>query len=320
MVLAGAQVKITDFGVARLGDLSGTQIGAVIGTPKYMAPEQALGKPVDHRADLFAAGALFYQMLAGKPAFSGDTPDEIVARVIHAEPNGLAEEETQRYPMLTPLFERALAKDPAQRFPSAEAFAAALRQAVGTGDDSTRIALRPALDPDTVVEAEKALANHIGPLARILVKKAAGTATSQMQLYEAVAGSIADETARSAFLRRAAATASGEGSQSGTTGTRAPTQSGPPVTPEAMAAAQEALTFFLGPIARILVRKAAEAARGEVQAVERGEPRQRKPQREGLDRAHQAGRDTEADQGASDRKRDEIAGKREHQRADDRHA
>jgi serine/threonine-protein kinase len=263
MVLAGAQVKITDFGVARLGDLSGTQIGAVIGTPKYMAPEQALGKPVDHRADLFAAGALFYQMLAGKPAFSGDTPDEIVARVIHAEPNGLAEEETQRYPMLTPLFERALAKDPAQRFPSAEAFAAALRQAVGTGDDSTRIALRPALDPETVVEAEKALANHIGPIARILVKKAAGTATSQMQLYEAVAGSIADETARSAFLRRAAATASGEGSQSGTTGTRAPTQSGPPVTPEAMAAAQEALTFFLGPIARILVRKAAEVARGE---------------------------------------------------------
>jgi serine/threonine-protein kinase len=271
LVLPDTQVKIADFGVARLGDISRTQIGTVVGTPKYMAPEQALGKPVDHRADLFAAAAIFHQMLSGKPPFTGDTPDEIVARVIHGEPGGLDEAETQRFPMLPSLFERALAKNPEQRFPTAEAFAAALRQVLGGAEDtgdSTRIAPRAAvaaatLDARTVDEAEKALASHIGPIAKILVKKAAGTATTQMQLYQAVAGNIADETARSAFLRRAAA-ASGEASQSGTTGTASlGATRAAPLAPEVLEAAQEALTFFVGPIARILVRKAAERAPSE---------------------------------------------------------
>jgi serine/threonine-protein kinase len=272
LVLPDTQVKIADFGVARLGNVSRTQIGTVVGTPKYMAPEQALGKPVDHRADLFAAAAIFHQMLSGKPPFTGDTPDEIVARVIHGEPGSLDEAETQRFPMLPSFFERALAKDPEQRFPTADAFAAALRQAIGGADDagdSTRIVPRAvvaaaaALDARTVDEAEKALASHIGPIAKVLVRKAAGTATTQMQLYEAVAGNISDETARSAFLRRAAA-ANGEASQSGTTSaasfgaTRAAA-----LAPEVLEAAQEALTFFVGPIARVLVRKAAERAPSE---------------------------------------------------------
>jgi serine/threonine-protein kinase len=270
IVLPDGRVKIADFGVARLGDLAGTQTGVVIGTPKYMAPEQAQGKPVDLRADLFAAAAVFYEMLAGRPPFSGETPAEIMGRIIHGEPSGLGEAEARAYPALLPLFERALAKSAAQRFQSAEEFAGALLRMLGRvpAEDSTRIAVRaPALDLHEVEEAEKALATHIGPIARVLVRKAAETAASRTALYETLAGNIPDVVARTAFLRRARGDATGTGTGAATETRLAPPRRAP-VAPEAMNAAQEALAFFVGPIARVLVRKAADAARSEAEFYE----------------------------------------------------
>jgi eukaryotic-like serine/threonine-protein kinase len=273
LVLPDAEVKIADFGVARLGDISGTQVGMVIGTPKYMAPEQALGGTIDHRADLFAAAAIFYEMLAGNPPFAGATPDEIMARVIHGEPTGLDEAETRAYPLLLPVLRRALSKAAEHRFQSAEEFAAALNRALagaGVPDDSTRIASRAqAVDARTVEAAEKALATHIGPIAKLVVKKAAGTATSEMELYEALAGNIPDGAARTAFLRRGSASTAREGQGEATaTEPRVAPPRRAPVAPEAMKAAQEALTFFVGPIARVLVRKAAEQAGTEAEFYE----------------------------------------------------
>jgi len=76
MIDTQGRVKLTDFGVARITDLERTmsertQAGAVIGTPAYMSPEQALGEPVDHRTDLFSLGLVLYEMLTGQRAFLG---------------------------------------------------------------------------------------------------------------------------------------------------------------------------------------------------------------------------------------------------------
>jgi serine/threonine-protein kinase len=264
LVLPGAEVKIADFGIARLGDVSSTQVGAIVGTPKYMAPEQARGGTVDHRADLFSAASVFYEMLAGTPPFTGATPDEIMGRIIYGEPSGLDEASLRAHPGLGPLLQRALAKDPAQRFPSASALAAALQDiVVGVAappaqDDMTRISVRTgALDARAVGAVESALTTHIGPIARVVVRKASATATSEAEFYQAVAEAIPDESARAAFLR-----GYGAASSTVTVARTEPTPPrGAPVAAEAMREAQEALTYFVGPIARVLVRRAADRAR-----------------------------------------------------------
>src|SRR5262249_5299539 len=80
-------VKITDFGLARMADDAGlTRDGAVAGPPEYMAPEQARGEPVDHRADLFSLGAVLYAMCTGRPPFRGSTTMAVLRRVCDEEP------------------------------------------------------------------------------------------------------------------------------------------------------------------------------------------------------------------------------------------
>src|ERR1700733_12381487 len=76
------RTKIADFGIARLDHVMLTQYVAMIGTPSYMAPEQAGGQPIDHRADLFATGAILFEMLAGKPPFQGGTLAETLANLL----------------------------------------------------------------------------------------------------------------------------------------------------------------------------------------------------------------------------------------------
>src|SRR5262249_38488854 len=82
-----AKVKITDFGLARMADDVGlTRDGVVAGTPEYMAPEQARGEPVDHRADLFSLGSALYAMCTGVPPFHGSTAVAVLRQVSDQEP------------------------------------------------------------------------------------------------------------------------------------------------------------------------------------------------------------------------------------------
>src|SRR5205085_4559466 len=82
-----ARVKITDFGLARsIDDVQLTQNGVVTGTPEYMAPEQARGEPVDHRADLFSLGSVLYAMCIGVPPFRGSTTLAVLRQVSDQEP------------------------------------------------------------------------------------------------------------------------------------------------------------------------------------------------------------------------------------------
>jgi serine/threonine protein kinase/sugar lactone lactonase YvrE len=131
-----ARVKISDFGLARMvDDVALTQSGVVAGTPEYMAPEQARGEPVDHRADLFSLGSVMYAMCTGRPPFRGTTAVAVLRRVSDEEPPSLRSLNPEVPAWLEAVVVRLMAKDPGARVQSAaevaillEGYLAHLRQ------------------------------------------------------------------------------------------------------------------------------------------------------------------------------------------------
>ncbi|AYN43711.1 serine/threonine protein kinase [Streptomyces dangxiongensis] len=117
-------VKVMDFGIARAlhgASTTMTQTGMVMGTPQYLSPEQALGKAVDHRSDLYATGCLLYELLSLRPPFTGETPLSVVyqhVQDIPTPPSQVADGTCP--PELDGLVMRSLAKDPDDRFQTAE--------------------------------------------------------------------------------------------------------------------------------------------------------------------------------------------------------
>jgi serine/threonine protein kinase len=133
---AGGRIKITDFGLARTADDVGlTQDGVVAGTPEYMAPEQARGEPVDHRADLFSLGSVMFAMATGRPPFKGATTVAVLRQVSDEAPPLIRSLNPAIPAWLITFISRLLAKHPADRFQSAaevatllESYLAHLRQ------------------------------------------------------------------------------------------------------------------------------------------------------------------------------------------------
>ncbi|MFG2587738.1 protein kinase [Streptomyces sp. NPDC048438] len=116
-------VKVMDFGIARAlhgAQSTMTQTGMVMGTPQYLSPEQALGKAVDHRSDLYATGCLLYELLALRPPFTGETPLSVVYQHVQDTPVPPSQAAGAVPPELDGLVMRSLAKDPDDRFQSAE--------------------------------------------------------------------------------------------------------------------------------------------------------------------------------------------------------
>lgn len=124
------RIKILDFGMARL--LTGgpntplTKKGAIFGTPEYMAPEQAMGQPVEVSADQYALGVMLFEMLAGGRPFSAKSPLEMLQKHIREAPPKLKDVAPHVLPAMAAVVERMMAKTPAERFPSVSAAAAAL--------------------------------------------------------------------------------------------------------------------------------------------------------------------------------------------------
>jgi hypothetical protein len=127
LISRDGQVKVGDFGVARLAEGSSDGVGAtIVGTPRYMAPEQARGRRVTPATDVYSAGIVLYEMLAGYPPFGDGPAVELALRHLRDEPAPLP---AHVPPALAAVVMRALAKDPAQRFSSGGAMADALAAA-----------------------------------------------------------------------------------------------------------------------------------------------------------------------------------------------
>ncbi len=128
MLLARGQVKIMDFGIARMrSDDFKTSTGIVLGTPRFMSPEQVAGSPVDQRSDLFSLGAVLYEMLTRAPLFSAEDTPQIAHNVTHLEHVPPSHANPEVTPMLDFVVARALKKDPAVRYQDATEMAADLR-------------------------------------------------------------------------------------------------------------------------------------------------------------------------------------------------
>jgi len=120
--------KILDFGIAHVAKRPGLpDAGLVAGSPVYMAPEQLRGEPVDRRSDVYALGAVLYELLAGRRAFPSGTLEEIVEAVLHQDPPPVLSLNPDAPATLAAIAQRAMAKDPAQRFRSARQLVQALR-------------------------------------------------------------------------------------------------------------------------------------------------------------------------------------------------
>lgn len=115
------RVKLTDFGLARAADDANmTQSGTISGTPQYMSPEQARGETVDHRSDLFSLGSVLYAMCTGRSPFRADNSMAVLNRISHDEPRQIREVNPDIPPWLQDIVDKLLAKDPSQRYQSAD--------------------------------------------------------------------------------------------------------------------------------------------------------------------------------------------------------
>jgi eukaryotic-like serine/threonine-protein kinase len=129
IVMMDGRVKVADFGIARIEASDLTHTGAIMGSPGYMAPEQYAATTIDHRADIFAAGVVFYQLLTGKKPFVGSA-EQVAYAICHtAVPRPSPVDPDKGWERYDAIVDKALAKRPEDRFKSAEAFRTAMLEA-----------------------------------------------------------------------------------------------------------------------------------------------------------------------------------------------
>ena len=214
IVSTAGQLKVADFGVARIDTSDLTVAGMVIGTPSYMSPEQCRGLAVDARSDLFSAGVVLYELLTGEKPFRG-TLQTISHNICYEEPAPPSRVSALKLPeAVDQLVATAMAKDPAARFQSAQAFNAALREIaqlsieVDNGLGATRVSIgtlllqrpEPDWDEDTLRTAEHELARALGPVARVVVARAAARTRDRAELCSILSDNITDPDSRRRFV------------------------------------------------------------------------------------------------------------------------
>ncbi len=160
---ADGQVKILDFGVARIASSSLTRVGLIVGTPDYMSPEQVQGRVVDQRSDIFSAGAVFYQLLSGRKPFAAKNLPEVLRLVASEDPAPLAD--TEAPADLAAIVMRALRKEPEARYQQMQDMLGDLTRFQQKFDQATRaLALKVRdkyLDTIGMLAEAKQLATHL---------------------------------------------------------------------------------------------------------------------------------------------------------------
>ena len=240
IIASNGQVKVADFGIARIENRALTQVDSIIGTPGYMAPEQYVGESIDHRVDIFAAGVLLYRLLAGEAPFTG-TYETVMYKILNEHPVPPSQVPGSGRPArFDSVVAKAIAKDPRARFESAAEFREVLSR-VAAGQhvnlNETTVVMRPApsaaltaalegaaaisagratgapssgsqsapitgWDSAALIQMERALAVYVGPMARVLVRQAAKLAKDMPSLGQALAKQIGAEADRAAFLKK----------------------------------------------------------------------------------------------------------------------
>jgi serine/threonine-protein kinase len=330
LVADDGRLKITDFGIARLESTTLTRANFIVGSPGYIAPEQYTDRSVDRRADVFSSGVLLYQLLSGTMPFAG-TDEAIMYKIVYEPHKPLGE--SMQDAALAPfdaVIDRALAKDPARRYQSAQEMRTALQGvaaepvpevlpadlvlpplldgidarpavAMATGASTATRTPAPAQAPpgppsipaatsrggtaqpsipvptgwDTqaLAEVERDLAVHVGPVARVLVRRAARGVSSLAAVRLAVAPAIVDAEARARFMAKAGPARTGTHAAPPAP-SFAPTMdvatpAGRPMRDGDVDRAAAALMSSLGPVARVVAKRCAAAAQTREQFVER---------------------------------------------------
>lgn len=300
IIMRDGRLKVADFGIAWVESADFTQNYTLMGTPGYMPPEVYLSAPLDHRADVFAAGAVMYELLAGRPAFEGTA--EAKMRLVCSErpPTLSGNGNAGRWERYDPLVCKALAKAPSDRFESATAFRDAIlaahsrpanltiseetvlarpthgwsrdrsddseTPAAGAASTSTR--WPPGWDPTTLGLVEAQLARIIGPVARVFVQRAARECTELDALVNSIAAGL-DEPAEQRAFRAGIETHSAQ-MGSGRAPAHSISQPGPKgaetgpkhshLSAEQIESVSRLLTKYIGPLARVIVKSASQQA------------------------------------------------------------
>jgi len=302
IVMSNGRIKLTDFGIARLENADRTRTNVIMGTPGYIAPELYLGGQVDHRLDIFAAGVLFYQLLARKSPFRGG-PEAIMHDVCYHDPEPASKADAMhRWPQYDAIVARAIAKSPAERFQSASEFRSAILDAyaqpvANTISEATIVTHRsrsvfgegvpsggsgaPSLPKTFSVSSSSAppptgwsgvvlsgveieIAKYVGPVAKVLVRRAAKEHKDLESLVGALMPAIDDPKERSAFAKavlgkpmttpmRGAPKAEGTMHTASTFGTRP----GDALSPAELERATKLLIGYIGPIGKVVAKRAA---------------------------------------------------------------
>jgi serine/threonine protein kinase len=288
-------VKLVDLGLAKslTDDQNLTQTGVVSGTPHYISPEQITGlKDIDGRADIYSLGATLFHMVTGRTPFEGSSPMVIVAKHLHEEPEDprtivpglsaaicgvirrmMARERDQRYPDVR-IVDEVLGLIVGEEAPAAMSASVTLQEPEQRPVESAA-SPRNAWDPILLASVEARLAAAIGPLAKVLVRKEARRSSDLDGLCSKLAQHIASEEQRRAFLADVRQEALAlRRSQIGLEARPRP-RSDPAMSPpassydspfsfswnaDALRAVEQRLAETIGPVAKVLVKKASRTA------------------------------------------------------------
>ncbi len=287
-------IKVADFGTARIDslDLNLTRGFGPIGTPYYTAPERFLGRPADARGDLYSAGVILYQLLTGRRPFVASDIHDLMHRVINETPASVLSWRPDLWESLDAVVQRALARNPEDRFPSALSFREALNAAMdaraadrspaldltiystswqkaqeskiqksktqeqdGSSSSSLSGSMVERLKPGTLAALERTFADVLGPMAKIMVKREASKCTDAERLLTALIEPVKSSVRATELRKRAEALLMADHGV-------AAVQLKGAVRPDEIEEITAALVPHMGPFARPLVARLAKTCVG----------------------------------------------------------